>query len=125
MQFYVIRAIIYKDESGYSAAFGIDVDGEVVGVFSVGLKSLHKASLGYWLGEPFWGRGIMTEALNKISKFGFNVLKLKRIEASVYPHNEASAAVLLANGFEKEGYLRKSEIHWGKYMDVILFAKVK
>lgn len=114
-----------KNERVYT--FGIEVDGKVCGCISLYMdkKNIKKAVAGYWLGEAFWGRGIMSVALGKVVDFGFKELKLKRIEASVYPHNEASASVLIHNGFEKEGYLKKSALHAGKLMDEIIFAKVK
>ena len=120
---FISKTISPKNTSHY--AFGIEVEGEVAGVISLVLKTKHKASFGYWLGEPFWGRGIMTEAVKKVTDFGFKNLKLKRIYAGVYPFNLASASVLIKNGFEKEGYLRKEEFHMGKMIDTILFAKVR
>ncbi|MEI6479914.1 MAG: GNAT family protein [bacterium] len=114
-----------KNEKVYT--FGIEVGGKVCGCISLYLdnKNNKKAATGYWIGEAFWGRGIMSVALEKVVNFGFKELKLKRIEASVYPRNEASASVLINNGFEKEGYLKKSALHAGKLMDEIIFAKVR
>jgi [ribosomal protein S5]-alanine N-acetyltransferase len=90
---------------------------ESEGVFC-GLIGLHRqndvyrlsAELGYWIGEPFWGKGIGTKAVELMVKHGFENLELNRIYAGVYGFNLASMHVLEKCGFEKEGILRKAVI---------------
>lgn len=65
------------------------------------------AYLGYFIGEQFGGKGIMTEAIRLILRYAFKDLKLHRIEANVQPENLASIAVLKKNGFTKEGFSRR------------------
>jgi [ribosomal protein S5]-alanine N-acetyltransferase len=87
------------------------------GVFC-GMIGLHRqndvyrlsAELGYWIGEPFWGKGIATAAVQSMVKLGFETLELRRIYAGVFEHNLASMHVLEKCGFEKEGILRKAVI---------------
>ena len=59
------------------------------------------ATLGYWMGQPFAGRGIMTKAVRVMKVFAFEKLGLRRIEAGCIPNNIASIRVLEANGFER------------------------
>ena len=66
------------------------------------------AELGYWIGEPFWGKGIATKAVKLITEIGFNKLKLIRIYAGVFEFNIASMKVLERNGFIKEGIFKKA-----------------
>ena len=54
----------------------------------------HSAAIGYWLGKPFWGRSIMTNAVKAMTAYGFETLGLVRIDARVYKGNEASTRVL-------------------------------
>ncbi|MBU4369893.1 GNAT family N-acetyltransferase [Patescibacteria group bacterium] len=105
--------------------FVIDIDGEVAG--SIGLVKIrgHKAEIGYWLVEKHWDKGIMTEAVKLVTKFGFNKLKLKRIYAYVYPFNKASMRVLEKAGYKFEGILRKDVKKDNKFMDDYLFANVR
>jgi RimJ/RimL family protein N-acetyltransferase len=60
---------------------------------------IHTATLGYWLGEDFWGRGIMTEAVAAFIDFCFENFPLRRVSAEVFANNPASARVLEKAGF--------------------------
>jgi RimJ/RimL family protein N-acetyltransferase len=106
-------------------SFVIEINGGVAG--SVGLSKIegHKAEIGYWLAEKYWGRGIMTKAVKLVTKFGFDKLKLKRIYAHVFSFNKASKRVLEKAGYKFEGILRKNVKKDGKFLDAYLFAKVK
>jgi RimJ/RimL family protein N-acetyltransferase len=83
------------------------------------------AELGYWLGEPFWGRGIMSEAVVRFSAWAFEHIELHRIWASVFADNAASVRVLEKAGFEYEGRLRASAFKNGRVLDQFLYARVK
>ncbi len=73
--------------------------------------------LGYYIGEPFSGQGLMSEAVSLTLKFAFRHLKLHRVEANVQPHNLASIAVLRKNNFTKEGFSRKYLKIGGRWRD--------
>jgi RimJ/RimL family protein N-acetyltransferase len=107
--------------------FCIEIDGEVAG--SIGFDKIvknHKAEIGYWLAERYWGKGLMTEIVREVTKFGFDELKLRRIYAHVFPFNKASMGVLKNNGFKFEGILKKdAKKKNGKMLDAHLFAKVR
>ena len=83
------------------------------------------AEIGYWLGEPFWGRGIATRAVTALTRWGFETLELERIEARVFATNPASIRVLEKAGFELEGRLRRSAIKSGRVLDSLLYARLR
>ena len=80
------------------------------------------ATLGYWMGQPFAGRGIMTKAVRVMKVFAFEKLGLRRIEAGCIPNNIASIRVLEANGFEREGYAREYLCIAGVWQNHFLYA---
>jgi RimJ/RimL family protein N-acetyltransferase len=88
--------------------------------FQVG-KS-HQAEVGYWLGKPFWGQGIMTAVVQRICRHAFEEFGLVKIIAHVHPHNPASVRVLEKCGFQEEGFLRKHCLKDGNFLDVRLFG---
>ncbi len=77
--------------------FCIEIQGAAVGGIGVHPGEdvhRHTATVGYWLGEQFWGRGIMTEAVTVVTDFCFENFPLRRISAEVFANNPASARVL-------------------------------
>lgn len=64
------------------------------------------ATLGYWMGAPHAGKGRMTRAVAATVRFGFDTLRLHRIEAACIPDNAPSIALLERNGFQREGFAR-------------------
>ncbi len=105
--------------------FAITANREVIG--GIGLDRIygHSAEIGYWLGKEHWGQGIMTEAVKLVTEYGFERLGLKRIYAFAFPSNKASAGVLKNVGYKYEGKLRKHVKKGNKFLDDLLFAKVK
>lgn len=110
-------------------SFAIEVGGEAVG--GVGFDRLNEgerrltAEIGYWLGEPFWGRGIATEALIAVTAHAFATTDLVRLQASVYSSNPASARVAEKAGYVREGTLGKAVIKRGQFLDVWLYARTR
>jgi RimJ/RimL family protein N-acetyltransferase len=105
--------------------FAIDVGGEAMGVIGLTVgegERRHSAELGYWLGEPFWGRGIVTAAVEAVTSYAVKELGLSRIESYVFAWNPASARVLEKVGFAREGILRNSVIKDGVLLDRWLYA---
>ena len=80
------------------------------------------ASLGYWIGLPFARQGLMTAAVRAVLAFGFENLKLHRIEAACLPTNEPSLGLLRKTGFAEEGYARGYLKINGVWHDHVLFA---
>ena len=85
-------------------------------------RAAQYANLGYWMGEPFAGRGLMSEAVATVLPFYFDTLGLHRLHAAFLPHNIASRRVLEKNGFVEEGYAEKYLQIDGKWADHVLFA---
>jgi len=114
-----------KNKKPKEINFVIDINSEVAG--SIGFSKIegHKAEIGYWLAEKYWGRGIMTQAVKLITKFGFEKLKLRRIYAHVFFFNKTLMRVLEKASYKFEGILRENVIKDSKLMDDHLFAKVK
>ena len=83
------------------------------------------AEIGYWLGEPFWGRGIATEAVRAITNYAFSTFNLCRIYAGVFEWNPASVRVLEKAGFMREGRMRKSVFKDGRVTDQFLYAMIR
>ena len=85
----------------------------------------HSAEIGYWLGQPFWGRGIATAAVKALTNYAFETLGLLRLEAHIFARNRASARVLEKAGYRREGLLRKASMKEGEAIDNELFAALK
>ena len=105
--------------------FAIATHEEAIGSISLELQpdvNCKSAEIGYWLGEPFWGKGIATNAVRKVVEHAFQTYDLVRIYAYVYETNPASAKVLEKAGFSREGTLRKSVFKNGKILDQFLYA---
>lgn len=92
-----------KEEFNFAVAIG----GEVIGGIGLFNISGHKAEIGYWMGEKYWNKGIMTKAVGAITLYGIKKLKFKRISAYVFKGNLPSIKVLKNNKYEMEGILKK------------------
>lgn len=90
-------------------------------------EDIHRftAELGYWLAEPFWGRGIMTEAVHVFTAWAFENFEVHRIHARPFVTNAASARVLEKAGFQREGRLRANVFKSGEILDQFLYARVR
>jgi [ribosomal protein S5]-alanine N-acetyltransferase len=80
------------------------------------------ATLGYWMGLSFAGKGLMSRSVRAMAGFAFTSLRLHRIEAACLPHNEASIKLLERNGFKKEGLARAYLRINGLWQDHVLYA---
>ena len=107
--------------------FAIDVDGEAAGAigFVRGADvERFSAEIGYWLGEAYWGRGIVTEALVLLTAHGFSAFNILRFFALPFADNAASARVLEKAGYVREAQLKNSCVKYGKSRDQFLYARV-
>ncbi len=105
--------------------FAIDVDGEAIGSVGVFPKediSRISAEVGYWVGEPFWGRGYATIALKSIIDYGFKNFDINRIYAIPFPSNSASQKVIQKSGLKLEAILKQSMIKNGIIIDEYIYA---
>ncbi|TQR20482.1 GNAT family N-acetyltransferase [Psychrobacillus vulpis] len=84
---------------------------------------VNMVSIGYFLAEEYWGKGIATESVQILIKFLFDEVDINRIQGEVMPANETSKKVLLKNGFMKEGLLRQATLWSGKgIVDLEIFG---
>jgi ribosomal-protein-alanine N-acetyltransferase len=111
-----------------TTTFAIAMPSEAIGCIGLQIgRDVHckTAELGYWLGEPFWGRGIMSEAVKEFTHCAFGMFDLERIYAQPFSNNPASARVLEKAGFVFEGHLRASVFKDNKRLDSLLYACVR
>jgi RimJ/RimL family protein N-acetyltransferase len=107
--------------------FCIDINEHAIGSLGFSLKTdveRISAEIGYWLGEDFWGRGIMSDALKAVTFYAIHTHQLTRIYATPYDWNTASRRVLEKAGYTLEGRMRKSVIKDGIIADKFLYAFV-
>lgn len=83
---------------------------------------LARGDLGYWLGERYWGQGLMSEAAEAVVMHGFAVMGLSKIDAGVYPWNRASSRLLERIGFTREGHIRAAYLKRGTLVDSIVYG---
>jgi [ribosomal protein S5]-alanine N-acetyltransferase len=81
--------------------------------------------LGYWVAEPFWGRGITVEACRTLLNHVFREFKPERIQARVIAGNVASSRVLVKLGFRYEGTLRSALLRREKFEDVMIYSLLR
>ena len=105
----------------------IDVNGEAAGAIGYvpGMDvERYSAEIGYWLGESYWGRGIVTEALQLVTEYVFTTGNLLRLFALPFADNVASMRVLEKAGYVREATLRSSSVKYGRPRDQALYARV-
>lgn len=108
--------------------FGIEYKGDLCGAIGfIPQNDVYRksAEVGFWIGEPYWGKGIVTRAIQLITDYGFNELNLARIYAGVLEYNIGSMKALEKNGFKKEGVLIKAAYKNEQFYDEHRFYKLK
>ncbi len=105
--------------------FAIEVGNKAVG--GIGLHLQHdimckNAELGYWLAEPFWGHGIMTDAVLQMVQYGFQIFDINRIYARPFGSNIGSQKVLEKAGFALEGRFENTIYKNGEFEDELIYA---
>ena len=121
-----IRWMMRKYRYGEPSSWGIALneDDKVIG--TIGFMWIQPensaAEVGYSLSRKYWNMGYMTEALTALMRYGFDEMKLNRIEAMHETGNPASGAVMRKCGMKHEGTMRSKLMNKGKYVDVELYA---
>lgn len=105
--------------------FAIEYNGEYVG--NIGLYPgddvyRKSAEIGYFIGEPYWNKGIMTRAVKLMVEYGFKHLDSARIHTGIFEYNTASQRVLEKYGFKKEGIFEKSVFKNNRLWDEVRYA---
>lgn len=123
------RAEIKHDTGSNNLSWAIEVKGLFAGFIHLELNDKsrykHSAIIGYGIHPKFRGMGLATKATKLITNYGFKKLKLMRISGMCRTFNKASARVLEKSGYKLEGILRKNKFKDGKYLDDMLWAKVR
>jgi ribosomal-protein-alanine N-acetyltransferase len=126
-EFWVKYVEQVRQESGRLNNWAIrDAQGQLIG--GIGFRDhmppgARVGDFGYWLGKPFWGQGIMSEVVGRFCEFGLGTYGLKKIEAKVFPENQASAQVLRKNDFEWVERLERHIEVQGTWRDVDVYEK--
>jgi len=122
----------FKNKDQYAFAIRQKSDLKFIGGIGLTIElSNNRAELGYWLAEPFWNKGFVTEAVQSILKFGFETLNLNKVVAVYLTSNEASGKVMLKNGMTKEGEFKDHDVKKdhtiadGKYVSLIQYRMLK
>ncbi len=119
------KFIAFANSGPYKIYRAIEVDGVVAGSIGVSVQTdIHRknAELGYWLAEPFWGKGIISRAIPIIVAEAFERLDINRIFARPFHSNLASHRVLEKSGFTLEAILKQTVYKNGEYLDEHIYT---
>lgn len=108
--------LVIDSKEGLAGAIGLERDADVF---------CKTANLGYWLGEPYWGKGVATAAVKSIVEYAFDHFDFIRISAEVFSWNPASRRVLEKAGFQQEAHLKKAVYKNGEILDLLIYALVR
>lgn len=122
-----INSMIDAD-SNDTFAYAISYQGKIIG--SIGAfrqGNIHRltAEMGYYIAEPYWCKGIMSNAVSQLTEFIFKNTDIIRIFAEPFAYNTGSCKVLEHNGFVFEGILRSNALKNGKIIDMRLYSLIK
>jgi RimJ/RimL family protein N-acetyltransferase len=108
--------------------FCIEADGKPAGGIGIVIQNdIHKysAELAYWLGEEYWGRGIITRCIKTVTPYFMDKFELKRMFATAFTSNSASVNALEKSGYVCEGVMKKYAFKNGVDIDGTLYAFTK
>jgi len=121
-----INSILRKYKEHDVAPWGIVLKENAKLIGTGGFGSWHpehsRAEIGFSLGRNYWKRGLMSEAVREIIRFGFQTMHLNRLEARCRVDNLASEKVMLKCGMKFEGILRQQMFVKGKYDDLKMYS---
>ena len=125
-QFYIEMCI--NADKTKDIYYAIDVDGKAVGSIGIFKKNdvyCKSGELGYWLGEDYWNKGIITKAIKQICEIAFEQIDIVRIYAEPYAQNIGSRRALEKAGFEYEGTMKQGVFKNGKLYDYCMYGFIK
>ncbi|MDE6625862.1 MAG: GNAT family N-acetyltransferase [Lachnospiraceae bacterium] len=122
-----ITAMLRADQDK-TFAFAITVNDQAIG--SIGVfrcENIHfrTAEMGYYIGEPYWGKGFGTSAVEQACSYIFQHTDIIRIFAEPFAYNTASCRVLEKAGFQFEGVLRSNAIKNSQILDMKMYSRIK
>lgn len=116
----------FAEKTGIRWAIAGKNDDRIIGDLGFRLDAFNFcAALGYRLAPAYWGRGIASEAVGTVVRYGFETLELNRIEATVNVANERSIRVLEKLGFQREGHLRAYRLARGGSYDSYMYSRLR
>lgn len=124
----VFLSAVLASDPDQNLAFAIEADGKLIGSISATrYANIHfrTAELGYYLGEPYWGKGFATEAVRQICDYIYRNTDIIRIFAEPFAYNTASCRVLEKAGFQLEGLLRSNAVKNGRILDMKMYARIR
>jgi RimJ/RimL family protein N-acetyltransferase len=120
--------IEYQKEKSLHENFAIIYEGQIAGCIScIHKEDIYRksAEIGYFIGEPFWNKGLATKAVGEMVSYITSTFAVVRIYAEVFEHNKASMRVLQKNGFYLEGIRRKAVIKNNVLLDDYIWVKLR
>jgi ribosomal-protein-alanine N-acetyltransferase len=122
----LIATLNDKIENNIGINWGIRLKNEpkvigIIGHYRINPEH-YRAEVGYMLLPEYNGKGIISEALQKVVEYGFKEMRLHSIEAILDPKNAGSEKVLLKNGFVKEAHLLENEYYDGRFLDTLIYS---
>ena len=113
-----------ENNEGINWAITLKDNPKLIGVIGhYRIKPEHyRSEIGYMILPEFNGKGIVTEAVQEVVKYGFEAMQLHSIEAVIDPDNIASAKVLEKNNFVKEAHLKENEFYDGRFYDSVIYS---
>ena len=122
-----IRAVLSADKRdtfAFAVALGDAAIGSI-GVFRQNNIHFRTAEMGYYIGEPYWGKGYATSAIKQAVQYVFEHSDIIRIYAQPFSHNAASCRVLEKAGFHCEGTLQSNAVKCGRILDMKVYAFIR
>ncbi len=116
-----------RNRNGYTFGIVLKEINSIVGVASLfNINWDHSnAEIGFWIGKRYWNRGLMTEAVKLILRFGFHEIRLHRIYAGLFEKNIGSRRVLEKTGFKLEGVLKETRFKCNKWHNEFIYRILK
>ncbi len=119
-----IRTAEMQASRNDGAQFAVRVDGAIAGVIGhhrIDWRNRH-TWLGYWLGEAYQGRGLVTAACWSLVAHAFDAARLNRVEIRCAVGNRRSCAIPQRLGFREEGVLREAEWLYDHFVDHVVYG---
>lgn len=120
-----INSRLLKSKTVFTWCVEYKSENKVIGRIDLGgFVKKAMAEMSYYFSPVYWGLGLATEAVKEVTRFGFDELKLHRIQATVMPDNAPSLKVLKKVGFIEEGVMKKY-LFGKEFHDTIMLAAVR
>ncbi len=123
-----IRSFVQSQrDNDNSVLFAIISKNDDIHIGNIKIGPIHPhyrhADISYFIGnKDFWNRGIATEAIKLICRFGFEILKLHKIEAGAYSCAVGSWKALEKCNFRREGVIREQVLYNKEYIDIYRYG---